>query len=269
MISAEGSSQTKAAVGSYGGRSSSPGAGSGCLPATTPWNQCHSAPPRCSTSPAGVQPDGTTGRCHASSSSPAMIESTASRWAARKASRAWSSTFSFRLLVIATLPASGPRGYRSRTRASLGCSSDIGSQVTSARLTPPLPGIETARPIGHGPPDERHKKQRAREDEQNDATDDDGRNDRSLTQDPGPLDIRIGQRFLEPMGSGDSARYGSEPPGGNDRQAGQPMRVADDNLFVGHDAVFERGSQKAAEHGDLTSRHEVLEVGEVGPPVRH
>ena len=37
----------------------------GCSPATTPWNQCHSAPPRCSTSPAGVQPDGTTDRCHA------------------------------------------------------------------------------------------------------------------------------------------------------------------------------------------------------------
>src|SRR5215469_4829259 len=103
MISAEGSSQTKADVGSYGARSSSPGAGSGCLPSTTPWNQCHSAPPRCSTSPAGVQPDGTTDRCHACSSSPATMESTASRWAARNPSRAWSSASSFRWLVMTTL----------------------------------------------------------------------------------------------------------------------------------------------------------------------
>src|SRR5262249_9709869 len=59
--------------------------------------------PRWSTSPAGVQPDGTTDRCHASSSSPTTMESTASRWAARKASRAWSSAPSFRLLVMVIL----------------------------------------------------------------------------------------------------------------------------------------------------------------------
>src|SRR6266700_2454105 len=104
MISAEGSSLTNNAVfGSYGGRSSPSGGGPGTTPATTPWNQCHSAPPRCSTSPAGVQPDGTTGRCHASSSSPATMESTESRWAARKASRTWSSGSSIRLPVMSTL----------------------------------------------------------------------------------------------------------------------------------------------------------------------
>src|SRR6266700_4922583 len=104
MISAEGSSLTNNAVfGSYGGRSSPSGGGPGTTPATTPWNQCHAAPPRCSTSPAGVQPDGTTGRCHASSSSPATIASTASRWAARKTSRAWSCLSSIRLAVMSIL----------------------------------------------------------------------------------------------------------------------------------------------------------------------
>src|SRR5215831_15941858 len=103
MISAEGRSETNDAVGSYGSLSSSPGAGSGTLPDTTPWNQCHSAPPRWSTSPAGVQPDGTTDRCHASSSRPATIDRTAARWAARKASRAWSSAPWFGLLVMAIL----------------------------------------------------------------------------------------------------------------------------------------------------------------------
>ena len=44
--------------------------------------------------PAGVQPDGTTGRCHACSSSPATMDSTAARWAARKASKAWSAASS-------------------------------------------------------------------------------------------------------------------------------------------------------------------------------
>jgi len=51
---------------------------------------------------AGVQPEGTIDRCHESSSSPATMDSTASRWSARKASSAWFSASSFRLLVLAT-----------------------------------------------------------------------------------------------------------------------------------------------------------------------
>jgi len=48
-----------AASGSLGGRLSSRGS-SASEPATAPWNQCRSAPPRCSTSRAGVQPGGAT-----------------------------------------------------------------------------------------------------------------------------------------------------------------------------------------------------------------
>ncbi len=49
-------------------------------PVTTDWNQCRSASPRCWTRPAGVQPDGTTNQCQASSSSPATMARTEARW---------------------------------------------------------------------------------------------------------------------------------------------------------------------------------------------
>src|SRR5690242_4211268 len=65
----------------------------------------------------GVQPDGTTGRCHAASSSPATMESTASRWAARKASRAWVLGV-LRLIADHVHPPAGRSlSLRSRSRA--------------------------------------------------------------------------------------------------------------------------------------------------------
>jgi hypothetical protein len=50
------------ACGSYGG-STTPSSQltCGCVPRATCWNHCPSAPARCSTSPIGVQPDGSTG----------------------------------------------------------------------------------------------------------------------------------------------------------------------------------------------------------------
>ena len=67
------------ARGSYAGRPSSQGKEE-CAPATTSWNQCRSALPRCSTMPAGVHPDGRTAVCHARSSRPSTIECTEALW---------------------------------------------------------------------------------------------------------------------------------------------------------------------------------------------